>query len=100
MICIVTVRIDAEKDHDPQNKQRGPCPIQTGSCTDISGAHHSYLESGNDINEIEAKAGKSFNHITRIEQANPAILRDIWTSGYQQAMKDFVAGKWKGMGCK
>ncbi len=95
MIGIVTVRIDKREDHDPKNKQRGVCPVQNGACTDITGVEHSYLESGDNLNEIETKAAKSFNHITRIEQVSYQILRDIYNRGYHQAMKDYVAGKWK-----
>ncbi len=91
----MTIRIDKREDHDPKNKQRGVCPVQNGACTDITGEHHSLLESGNSINEIMEKAAKSFNHITRIEQVSYEILREIYQRGYHQAMKDFVAGKWK-----
>ncbi len=95
MICIVSIKIPPHPNHNPKNKQRGVCPIQNGACTDTVGSEHSYLESGDNINEIETKACKLFNHITRIEQVNYKMLREIYERGYHQAMKDYVAGKWK-----
>jgi len=70
MKAIVTVRLPRNPKHNPRNKQAGTCPlVSVGNfrCTDVTGSHHSYLETGIDLEEIERKARAKYNHITRIE---------------------------------
>jgi hypothetical protein len=66
MKAIVTIKIDRNPRHDPFNKQTGNCPC-SNTCTDMTGAHHSYLEEGTSIEDIEKKAKSKYKHITRIE---------------------------------
>lgn len=79
MRAIVTVRLPRNSQHDPRNKKTGKCPLfrppftsfemqGTFTCTDVSGEHHSYIEHGNDLDDIRKKAEAKFKHITRIEE--------------------------------
>lgn len=71
MKAIVTVKIKASPNHNPQSKQTGMCPIgdNIGNvCTDITGGHHSFIESGNSIFEIRRKVQQGGHHVTRIEE--------------------------------
>lgn len=71
MKAIVTVKIKANPNHNPQFKQIGTCPIGDNSgsiCTDITGGHHSFIETGNSIFEIKGKVLRRGHHITRIEE--------------------------------
>lgn len=72
MWAIVTVKIKRNIKHDPKHKHVGPCPLngvvfKAGICSDMTGSHHSYIEKGEDILEIELKARQLFKHVTRIE---------------------------------
>ena len=71
MKAIVTVKIKANLNHNPQSKQTGMCPIGDNSgkvCTDVTGGHHSFIETGNSIFEIRGKVQRKGHHITRIEE--------------------------------
>jgi hypothetical protein len=72
MRAIVTVKLPRNSKHDPQHKQVGVCPLSkilkgVTQCSDITGEHHSYIEEGEDITDIETKAKAKFPHVTRIE---------------------------------
>jgi len=72
MKAIVTVKLNRPHiHHDPRNKQHGKCPLtpegKYWSCTDITGSHHSYIEEGENRDEIRTKAEIKYGHITRIE---------------------------------
>jgi hypothetical protein len=62
---VVTVKLDKNPEHDPQNKKTGKCPF-SAHCTDVTGQHHSYLTSG--YTEEEVRALWQQYHITRIER--------------------------------
>jgi hypothetical protein len=62
-VAIVTVKLNMKQTNE---KQTGKCPV-SDYCTDKNGGHHSYLEKGNSIEEIEKKARIKYGHITRIE---------------------------------
>jgi len=79
MKAIVTLRFPRNSLHDPKNKKIGKCPASHAIyhpeilCTDVTGEHHSYLETGLTITEIEQKAKEKYpdaHHITRIEVVN------------------------------
>lgn len=65
--AIVTIKLPRNPDHDPKNKKHGKCPIKDEYCTDITGSHHSYLASGESLDEITRNAYTEFGHVTRIE---------------------------------
>ncbi len=67
MKAIVTIKLKKNLNHNPNNKKTGKCPITNNECTDITGEHHSYIETGNSLKEIEMKAKNKWGHITRIE---------------------------------
>lgn len=73
MKAIVTVKLPRDPKHNPQNKKTGVCPISGNVgkliwCTDTTGSHHSYVESGFSVEEIKRNIKKkAFRHITRIE---------------------------------
>ena len=81
MKAIVTVKLPRNPKHNPRNKQTGRCPLFSppyryplfksmeglNICTDITGSHHSYIETGKNEKEIRELAEKKFGHITRIE---------------------------------
>lgn len=56
MKAIVTIKLPRNPYHDPKNKQTGLCPINHKVCTDVTGEHHSYIETGNDLVDIVTKA--------------------------------------------
>jgi hypothetical protein len=54
--------------HDSRNKKEGKCPLDMETyCTDITGSHHSYIESGNSKQNIYNIAKAKHGHVTRIE---------------------------------
>lgn len=70
--AIVTLRFPRNPDHDPKNKVIDYCPLSAGLaiCTDVYGEHHSYVESGENLEDLKKKALKKYpnaNHVTRIE---------------------------------
>ena len=81
MKAIVTVKLHRNLKHNPRNKQTGRCPLfgppyhyplfksmeGLNICTDITGSHHSYIETGENEKEIRELAEKKFGHVTRIE---------------------------------
>lgn len=72
MKAIVTVKLPRL---DPRNKEFGVCPLSKLlktyiCCSDITGEHHSYIETGTCISDIEKKAKAKFAHVTRIEIAD------------------------------
>jgi len=67
MKAIVTVKLPKNPDHDPTHKCVGICPVSSKLCTDITGQHHSYVEEGDNLADIEKKAARKYNHITRLE---------------------------------
>jgi len=75
MKAIVTVKLPRNPRHDPRNKEFGVCPLSKFlkiymCCSDITGEHHSYIETGTCMNDIECKAKGKFVHVTRIEVAD------------------------------
>jgi len=68
-LFIVTVKLRLDVDHDPRNKKTGPCPVSGKPCTDVTGAHHSFIVSA--LDETAARRlteDNGFSHITRIEE--------------------------------
>ena len=66
IMAIVTVKL---KNVRTNEKQTGKCPV-SDYCTDKNGGHHSYLETGDSIEDIERSARTKYSHITRIEVCN------------------------------
>ncbi len=67
MKAIITIKLKRNPNHNPKDKKKGKCPITNNECSDITGEHHSYIETGNSLKEIEIKAKNKYSHITRIE---------------------------------
>ena len=73
MKAIVTVKLPRNPKHNPRNKKTGICPLcdlglhVVRMCTDKTGSHHSYIEEGMNVKDIETKAKNLFGHVTRIE---------------------------------
>lgn len=68
MKFIVTVKINKNPNHDPNNKRYGECPVMHTFCTDMTGEHHSFLIDAKNITEANQVVGKmGFTHVTRIE---------------------------------
>lgn len=67
MMFIVTVKLPYNRDHDPKNKQSGHCPVNGNDCTDVTGAHHSVVAHGEDIDHVRDVWETSGYHVTRIE---------------------------------
>ena len=68
MNVIVTIKLKRNPNHNPHNKKTGKCPVTNKKCTDVTGQHHSYIETGNSLKEIEIKAKNKWGHVTRIEE--------------------------------
>lgn len=77
-LFIVTVKLPRNKDHDPNNKVTGVCPLPGHGpytpllCTDVTGQHHTEVVDAGDVEEILDFYSKG-THITRIE-AVPSIF--------------------------
>lgn len=72
MRAIVTIKFDniqPERDAETGRivKVVGICPVDRTYCSDVYGKHHSYIEEGIDLQDIERKAHLKFSHVTRIE---------------------------------
>jgi len=67
MKAIVTVKLPWNPQHNPHRKVIGLCPVSKAICTDVTGQHHSYIESGKNLEAIKQKAKEKYEHITRIE---------------------------------
>jgi len=67
MMAIVTVRLQRNPNHNSAFKRTGKCPIDGRLCTDITGSHHSYIETGFSLMDIQSKARRKGFHITRVE---------------------------------
>lgn len=67
MMCLVTLKVEKDPNHDPKNKKEGPCPVSpTGErCTDVTGQHHTVLFHGT---VEQARIEYQYDHITRIEE--------------------------------
>ena len=66
MKAIVTFRFERNPQHNPKNKERGICKLDT-LCTDVKGEHHSCIIEGENEEVIKTRAKIICNHITRIE---------------------------------
>jgi hypothetical protein len=71
---IVTVKLEKNPEHNPHSKITGQCPVGIGTCTDVTGEHHSFIvENAKTIEEAREhtlKLGPN-THITRIEELHP-----------------------------
>lgn len=78
MKAIVTVRLDRNIKHNPHDKKTGRCPLTRvllddkgvpieNNCTDVTGSHHSYIETGDTIQHIKNRARAQYGHVTRVE---------------------------------
>ena len=68
MEAIITIRLKRNLNHNLKDKIKGKCPIiNNNECSDVTGEHHSYIETGNSLKEIEIKAKNKYSHITRME---------------------------------
>lgn len=78
MKAIVTVKLVRDIKHNPYDKKTGKCPLAreffddkgvliVGTCTDVTGSHHSYLETGDTLQHIKNKARAEYGHVTRVE---------------------------------
>jgi len=71
MRYIVTIKLLENLKHNPKDKKTGQCPIhkKEHTCTDCTGEHHSFLISGNSIEDVRKKVETKF-YITRIEEVD------------------------------
>ncbi len=68
MKAIVTIKLKRNPVHNPSMKRTGKCPIDKERiCTDTTGSHHSYIETGVSLMDIQSKARRKGFHITRVE---------------------------------
>jgi hypothetical protein len=81
-VAIVTVKLNIKQTNE---KQSGRCPVSP-FCTDKNGGHHSYIEKGNSIEDIERRARIKYGHITRIE-----VVSGRWTK-FTRTNLDYLHG--------
>ena len=70
MKAIVTIKITRNPKHDPHRKRVDWCPLYEGKkvlCSDSTGEHHSYIETGNTMGDILNRAKGKYGHVTRVE---------------------------------
>jgi len=80
ILAIVTVRVKRDPYHYPKDKKVGICPLRWSEglvCTDVTGEHHSYIESGKHLGEIQKKAEARFGHVTRIEVIEKELTKVV-----------------------
>lgn len=69
MDYIITVKIPKRTDHNPRNKKTGTCPVNGGTCTDVTGEHHSFLfEYNGTTQEVQRFLEAKYYHVTRVEK--------------------------------
>lgn len=70
MLFLITVKVEKNPDHNPRDKKTGPCPVNGKPCTDVTGEHHTFMDSldddlsPEDVREIYQGI---YSHITRVE---------------------------------
>lgn len=78
MRAIITVKTGKTTREHPDTKIEGICPLDDQGiiyCTDTEALVHSYIETGNSFQEIQAKAKeKHGENIVRIEGLNLKFL--------------------------
>lgn len=74
-LYVVTVKDPKNPDHDPSNKKTGSCTV-TDFCTDMTGAHHSFVVITNRTPD-EIKKALLPKHVTRIEEAIALSWREM-----------------------
>jgi hypothetical protein len=67
MIYLVTVKLPRNPNHDPRNKKTGPCPVFGGTCTDVTGEHHTGALVADTLEDAQKILDGNL-HITRIEE--------------------------------
>ena len=73
---IVTTKYPKNPKHNPRDKKSGECPASE-SCSDRTGAHHSFMVRANHPNAIFEHYKKLDVHVTRIELSGAiAILEE------------------------
>ena len=69
---IATVNLGKEWErtlgHDPRNKKIGVCPVSGVLCTDITGAHHSFIVEAAYLHDAWAIAKSKAPRVTRLEE--------------------------------
>lgn len=67
MRYLVTIKLPKNPNHNPHDKKTGPCPVFGGTCTDMTGEHHTGLvETYETLAEVHDTWRLRF-HVTRIE---------------------------------
>lgn len=66
---LVTVKLAKNPEHNPRDKKTGPCPVNGKTCTDVTGAHHTFLADlvatgAEDVRLIY----EGIYHVTRVEE--------------------------------
>ena len=62
---VVTVKLETNPNHDPENKNTGACPVSY-ECTDSTGQHHSFIvvaKRANDVKKIIKKKLATFTSL-------------------------------------
>lgn len=76
MLFIVTIKLEAGVEHNPEHKQEGKCPCEENLlCTDKTGKHHSFLLEADNIEQVKRKIPREYTHITRIEKVGLPKVR-------------------------
>lgn len=67
-LFLVTVRFPEDPNHDPRNKVTGECPLTSGDCTDVTGAHHTMLIESDGTAESVREEFATHYRVTRVEE--------------------------------
>lgn len=72
---LVTVKVDRNPNHDPANKQIGMCPVSEGTCSDLTGQHHTFMvDDDQDMLLLHAIKGV---HVTRVESVTIMTAEEV-----------------------
>lgn len=78
---IVTVKKASPMPHNPADKQVGECTASE-VCTDVTGAHHSFLVGAYSATQAHRIAAQHYSHITRVELASRLKgTQEHWAGG-------------------
>lgn len=65
---LVTVKVPKNPEHNPRQKQFGPCPVNGEPCSDVTGEHHTILvRSSGDLSRVKRRMTEKYGHVTRVE---------------------------------
>lgn len=65
---VITVKLPKNPEHNPREKQAGPCPLNGLLCTDVTGEHHTMVRDHVGLTADQVRdLYQGEYHVTRVE---------------------------------